>query len=280
MPSEAQVIGCEGDVPSQGPTSEVETVSYAEIRAKTGVGAIVLMDGTRVALDFAAGAMTVTIPGSLPQLVQASQLDDRTRGDFWALANLISRDPTFSFEAGSGPSPINGVSPAIRGHRYPLSDRDFGFPRARLKSDDEEDDSPCRGSRCSEPVVLPAVIVTTSLPSGGSFIGGGLWWRGTLPSVTPGTGLICPGDPAMCEFIDRQNFERWRQDRCDARIEYSVAAGAAALSIAAACTAGQVAPVAGQLGCVAAVVSYVYAMYQQGRAVRDCGSQYAPGWGG
>lgn len=280
QPSEFDTIGCEPSDPDPtAPMRDADTKirSYAEIRGIPGAGALVLQDGTRIAFDFAAGNTTVSRDGAATQVVHVSQLTAEEQANFWRLAGAIANDPGFSFEAGHGTAPLPGTPPVIAGSRpYPLRWDDFRFPGARLKSsDDKDDDSPCRDpSRCRPPQTLPTIVVTAPIGSG-SFIGAGGWIRVTNPPViTPIPVPGCPGDPAMCEWIDKENWRRWRQDRCDAVPGHLAAFTTAGIAVATTCFTPLVASGLGTAACVGSALGYAWALYESASATKDCTSSY------
>lgn len=279
QPLEFETVGCEPSDPgSTGPAFDGDSKirSYAEIRGTSGAGALVLQDGTQVAFDFAAGNTTITRPGAATLVVHVSQLIAEEQANFWRLAGAIANDPNFSLESGHGNAPSPGNPPVLAGRRpYPLRWDDFRFPGSRLKSsDDKDDESPCReSSRCRPPQTLPTIIVTTTLPSGGSgaFVGGGGWIRLVNPPTPVST---CPGDPTMCDWIDRENWRRWRQDRCDAVPGALVALTTAGIAVATTCFTPVVATGLGTAACAGSAVGYAWALYESGRATKDCTSSY------
>lgn len=255
-----------------GFTSEQDVLSYFEVRAPSAVGALVLANGTRIAFDFAAGNMTITAAGSAPQVVEVSALSEAERQDFWRLAAAIAADPEFSFESGKGAAPAAGAVPSIIGDkRYPLLMSDFGLPRAVAK-DDWSRSSPCTDpARCRPTQTLPRITVTAVLANPQfTFSGGGGWFRATNPSPIGS----CPADPKLCDWIDRSQWERWRQGRCDALTGHLVVGTAAALSAAATCFTPVVATGVGTIACAGSAIAYAWSLYEAYSAKRDCNAPY------
>ncbi len=211
------------------PPISSSAVAYFELRGPKGIAAMVLVDGTTVAFDFAAGKVAHTAIGQAAEVKSVGELDSRSQQQFWQLAGIVAGNPHFSFEM------RNGSPPNVPGHSHLLLASEFGLPGIGSKSGDDDEDgdekSPCNADAC-----LDALNVTTSLPSFGGIgflriIGGG----GVAPPLPMPIEIACDEgvDPATCRYIiatNRASWDRWRGGRCNdaaANLAPGVAAGAA-----------------------------------------------------
>lgn len=277
QPNEAGyvVVNCEfneGVYVPPGFASERDILSYFEVNAPSAVGALILANGTRIAFDFAGGRMTITPTGAVPQVVEVSSLSESERQDFWRLAAAVAADPEFSFESGKGPAPQQGGTPTIAGDkRYPLQLAEFGLPRVIAKNEWGRS-SPCTDpARCRPAQTLQRINVTATLANPVfTFSGGGGWFRTTNATRTD----VCPANPALCDYIDRSQWERWRQSQCDSVPGKLVAGTTAALAAATTCFTPIVATGVGTLACAGSAIAYAWALYEAHAAVEDCKSTY------
>lgn len=189
-------------------------LAYAELRGTTGLSAIVLENGTKIALDFASGEIVITLIDGQRFRVHRDQLPEAARAQFITLAQRVSFSPDFSFEAGIGAPPPSVTSPPqVPFWGYPLRSSLFGLggPIA-MKS--AEDGSPCMNN--GRPCPVLDTVEVRPQPEIGSGGGGGdaidLMWFRSHERPTNST-AFAQFEALLLEY-DRVKWERWRQGRC------------------------------------------------------------------
>lgn len=250
-------------------------LAYAELRGTTGLSAIVLENGTKIALDFASGEIVITLIDGQRFRVHRDQLPEAARAQFITLAQRVSFSPDFSFEAGIGAPPPSVTSPPqVPFWGYPLRSSLFGLggPIA-MKS--AEDGSPCmnHGRPCP---VLDTVEVRPQPEIGSGGGGGGdaidlMWFRSTERPTN--STAFAQFDTLLLEY-DRVKWERWRQGRCQDAITNTVHLALALYGLGYSCSFPLAATKPGAVGCAVASLLYLVASHAFIGANRDCGSSY------
>jgi len=250
-------------------------LAYAELRGTTGLSAIVLENGTKIALDFASGEIVITLIDGQRFRVHRDQLPEAARAQFITLAQRVSFSPDFSFEAGIGAPPPSVTSPPqVPFWGYPLRSSLFGLggPIA-MKS--AGDGSPCMNF--GRPCPVMDTVEVRPQPEIGSGGGGGggaidLMWFRSHERPTNST-AFAQFEALLLEY-DRVKWERWRQGRCqDAKLNAANVVLAAS-SIALTCAFPAVATKPGAVGCAASSLGYIIASHLYVEAVVDCQSSY------
>ncbi|MFN3965386.1 hypothetical protein [Silanimonas lenta] len=254
-----------------------------ELRGATGVGVLVLEDGTLISLDFATGEVVLRPASGADIRVHRDQLPAAAREQFIHLASRAADNPGFSFEAGTSAPPYASASPVVVPRwGYPLKESMFAFGgRYFPKSGEDEEESPCaeNPASCRPPVLLERIQVTGfSIDGVSSSDRFDEWWARTSdprPVLSP-SDMRSLFDQWHLEQ-DRSQWEQWRQRQC-ASVHSHVAASATATAAFATTCVFLWTP-AGAIGCAASAVALILAMSQQASVTAACAGSY-PGPGG
>ena len=250
-------------------------LAYAELRGTTGLSAIVLENGTKIALDFASGEIVITLIDGQRFRVHRDQLPEAARAQFITLAQRVSFSPDFSFEAGIGAPPASVTSPPrVPFWGYPLRSSLFGLggPIA-MKSGG--DGSPCMNNNRPCPVLdTVEVRPQPEIGSGGGGGGGAIdlmWFRSTERPTN--SSAFVQFDALLLEY-DRMKWERWRQGRCQDAIRGTGYLATTAVALAHSCGQAYTATKPGLLICAAASIGYLLATDNYLNSSQDCRSSY------
>ena len=257
-------------------------VAHMELRGTTGIGALVLDDGTLVSLDFASGEIVFRPPNVSEIRVHRDLLPPEARAQFIQLASRVVTNPNFSFEAGTGTPPANPTAPVeVPRWGYPLRESMFSFRDRIFLKDGADDESPCARDpgRCRPPRMLATIEVTGfSVSESSSSARFDMWWARNSdprPVLSPND-ISALFDQAIVDY-DRTKWEGWRQRRCADAATYAQQAGAATVFLAPSCALIKTG--VGALVCGASAVALIHAMSGQADATSACLGPY-PGPGG
>ena len=261
------VIGLPCESEPELPSAQTNKVAYLEFRGNTGIGALVLADGTLVALDFASGEIVFRSTSGQEKRIHRDSLPPEAREQFIELARRSATNPGRSFELGSRPSPTStGFSVPFWG--YPLRESMFRFSNpVHLKRGGEEDESPCsEPGSCRPPVMFERMQVTTisPVPESGRLI---VRWTFQVQEQPVQNTL-----PQWFLDMDRKSWERWRSGRCDDTATLYIMVGASLATAGITCPAGWTGPPA--IACAVSVVALALATSEYVEAVADCSSAY------